>query len=381
MLALSSSYELATTYLQVYLLWVFCSELVLSFACVYFVITGHFSLFDVFQFYARTSHPLKNCGLKNRAHFTQVVQVCCANAFWLGSHILPTFLFLVVQQWLQVSIHGTTFSLLFSNVFKLLSSDLQLKFTVYIWTLALGIRFIASQSYLGDLRFHNIKVTACTFQFMGTIFLYFFQNFLNFYFRGQVQGSALGLDQGQVSIISLALGQCQVSVSVSIKVRFQVYLLFLLCFYQSYCILLSKFLVCLLSCYKIEDMVEQAFKFKDVVLYSHCLRFRGLVQNQGLGVAFSTFLLSLLYSSLDVPYCYVTCGCQIRFQITRSSGDSVATAFMFRLYDLGLRFRLREQVQQPRLGVTVQVLRLVCLFQTMPTTLLCVTVMLQVDVE
>jgi len=24
-------------------------------------------------------------------------------------------------------------------------------------------------------------------------------------------------------------------------------------------------------------MVEQAFKFKDVVLYSHCLRFRGLV--------------------------------------------------------------------------------------------------------
>jgi len=42
MLALSSSYELATTYLQVYLLWMFCSEPVLSFACVYFVITGHF---------------------------------------------------------------------------------------------------------------------------------------------------------------------------------------------------------------------------------------------------------------------------------------------------------------------------------------------------
>ena len=42
MLALSSSYELATTYLQVFLLWMFCSELVLSFACVNFVITGHF---------------------------------------------------------------------------------------------------------------------------------------------------------------------------------------------------------------------------------------------------------------------------------------------------------------------------------------------------
>ena len=42
MLALSSSYELATTYLQVFLLWMFCSELVHSFSCVYFVITGHF---------------------------------------------------------------------------------------------------------------------------------------------------------------------------------------------------------------------------------------------------------------------------------------------------------------------------------------------------
>ena len=42
MLVLSSSYELATTYLQVFLPWMFCSELVLSFACVYFVITGHF---------------------------------------------------------------------------------------------------------------------------------------------------------------------------------------------------------------------------------------------------------------------------------------------------------------------------------------------------
>ena len=38
MLVLNNSYELGTTYLQVFLLWMFCSELV-SFACVYFVIT------------------------------------------------------------------------------------------------------------------------------------------------------------------------------------------------------------------------------------------------------------------------------------------------------------------------------------------------------
>jgi len=42
MLVLNNSYELATTYLQVFLLWMFCSELVLSFACIYFVVTGHF---------------------------------------------------------------------------------------------------------------------------------------------------------------------------------------------------------------------------------------------------------------------------------------------------------------------------------------------------
>jgi len=39
---LNNSYELATTYLQVFLLWMFFSELVLSFACVYLVVTGHF---------------------------------------------------------------------------------------------------------------------------------------------------------------------------------------------------------------------------------------------------------------------------------------------------------------------------------------------------
>ena len=42
MLVLNNSYELATTYLQVFLLWMFCSELVVSFACIYFVVTGQF---------------------------------------------------------------------------------------------------------------------------------------------------------------------------------------------------------------------------------------------------------------------------------------------------------------------------------------------------
>ena len=42
MLVLNNSYELATTYLQVFLPWMFWSELVVSFACVYFVVTGHF---------------------------------------------------------------------------------------------------------------------------------------------------------------------------------------------------------------------------------------------------------------------------------------------------------------------------------------------------
>jgi len=42
MLVLNNSYELAATYLQVFLHWMFCSELVLSFACVCFVVAGHF---------------------------------------------------------------------------------------------------------------------------------------------------------------------------------------------------------------------------------------------------------------------------------------------------------------------------------------------------
>jgi len=31
-----------------------------------------------------------------------------------------------------------------------------------------------------------VIVTACTFQFMGPVFLYFFQNFMNFCFRVRV---------------------------------------------------------------------------------------------------------------------------------------------------------------------------------------------------
>jgi len=45
MLVLNNSYELGTTYLQVFLLWMLCSELVLSFACIYFVVSGHFMPF------------------------------------------------------------------------------------------------------------------------------------------------------------------------------------------------------------------------------------------------------------------------------------------------------------------------------------------------
>ena len=45
MLVLNNSYELGTTYMQVFLLWILCSELVLSFACIYFVVTGHFMPF------------------------------------------------------------------------------------------------------------------------------------------------------------------------------------------------------------------------------------------------------------------------------------------------------------------------------------------------
>ena len=71
MLALSSSYELATAYLQVFLLWMFCSELVLSFSCVCFVITGHFLRVEgVSILRANLASTEKKCGWKSRAHFT-----------------------------------------------------------------------------------------------------------------------------------------------------------------------------------------------------------------------------------------------------------------------------------------------------------------------
>jgi len=41
-----------------------CSELILSFACVYFVVSVHFMPFSAFQFDARTSHPLKKVRLE-----------------------------------------------------------------------------------------------------------------------------------------------------------------------------------------------------------------------------------------------------------------------------------------------------------------------------
>jgi len=42
MLVLNNLYELGTTYLQVFMLKMLCSELVLSFTWVYFVVIGHF---------------------------------------------------------------------------------------------------------------------------------------------------------------------------------------------------------------------------------------------------------------------------------------------------------------------------------------------------
>jgi len=42
LLVLNNLYELGATYLQAFLLWMLCSEPVLSFACVYFVVSAHF---------------------------------------------------------------------------------------------------------------------------------------------------------------------------------------------------------------------------------------------------------------------------------------------------------------------------------------------------
>jgi len=41
---LNNFYELGTTYLPVFFFWVLCSELVVSFACVDFVVSAHFML-------------------------------------------------------------------------------------------------------------------------------------------------------------------------------------------------------------------------------------------------------------------------------------------------------------------------------------------------
>ena len=93
MLVLNNSYELGTTYLQVFFLWMFCSELVVSFACVYFVVRGHFMplLFEVFQFYARSSLPLKKVWLEKSGSLylgTQAVRVLApAPEMWVpGTH-------------------------------------------------------------------------------------------------------------------------------------------------------------------------------------------------------------------------------------------------------------------------------------------------------
>jgi len=45
LLVLNNLYEFGATYLQVFLPWMLCSEPVLSFACVYFVVSPHFMPF------------------------------------------------------------------------------------------------------------------------------------------------------------------------------------------------------------------------------------------------------------------------------------------------------------------------------------------------
>jgi len=49
LLVLNNLYEVGTTYLQVFLLWMLCSELVLSFACICFVVSAHFMPFRSFS--------------------------------------------------------------------------------------------------------------------------------------------------------------------------------------------------------------------------------------------------------------------------------------------------------------------------------------------
>jgi len=49
LVVLNNLYELGATYLQVFLPWMLCSEPVLSFVCVYFVVSAHFMPFRGFS--------------------------------------------------------------------------------------------------------------------------------------------------------------------------------------------------------------------------------------------------------------------------------------------------------------------------------------------
>jgi len=59
MLVLNNSYELGTIYLQVFVPWMLCSELAVYLLAFILSQQVILCLFEVFQFYARTSHPLK----------------------------------------------------------------------------------------------------------------------------------------------------------------------------------------------------------------------------------------------------------------------------------------------------------------------------------
>jgi len=60
--------------------------------------------------------------------------------FFTSLIFITTLFFINFSPWLHVSIHGTSFSLVFSKVSKLFSLDLQFRFTVYVWALGLGVQ-------------------------------------------------------------------------------------------------------------------------------------------------------------------------------------------------------------------------------------------------
>jgi len=70
MLVLRNSYELGTIYLQVFVPWMLCSELAVYLLAFILSQQAILCLFEVFQFYARTSHPLKKVRLEKSGHFT-----------------------------------------------------------------------------------------------------------------------------------------------------------------------------------------------------------------------------------------------------------------------------------------------------------------------